>query len=444
MNRKRNNLWGIPAVLLAAVIFTSCATTEGGGEGISLAEAVKQSAEKIAADLPVGSRVAIAAWESDSEGLSDYIMEALTRALVDRGMEVADLQNLAYVYRELNLQMSGEVNNKSARSIGKFLGADLVVSGQLMELGGPPYRYRVSAVNVENATQGSVTRFDVRRDAALWRMIAALAARKPAVKSASYGGSDKPAPQTAGTFLDRGITFASRGEFESAIADYTEAIRLAPNLATAYLNRANAYYDQGDYDRSAADYTEAIRLDPHNAAGYANRANAYYHKEDYDRAIADYTQAIRLDPNYAAAYHNRGNVYDEQGDYDRAIADYTEAIRLDPNYAAAYHNRGNIYYDKEDYDRAIADYTEAIRLDPNYTAAYHNRGNIYYDKEDYDRAIADYTQVIRLAPNDAATYTNRGSAYYYKGNRSRARADWNKALQLDPNNATARDYLEHF
>jgi tetratricopeptide (TPR) repeat protein len=232
--------------IIALVVLASCATTGGGssapvnqtadepvfeGDGLSLAEAIEQSAEKICADLPAKSRVAIVAWESPSSGLSDYIMEELTGALVDRRMEVADRQNLEYVYRELNLQMSGDVSDESARSIGKFLGADLVITGQLTEPGGP-YRYRSSAIHVENATRNSVTRLTVRGDAALRRMVTALANQKTAVKTAAYGDGAESAPETARTFLDRGILFASRGDYEMAIEDFTEAIRLAPR-ATA-------------------------------------------------------------------------------------------------------------------------------------------------------------------------------------------------------------------
>jgi hypothetical protein len=90
------------------------------------------------------------------------------------------------VYRELDLHMSGEVSDDSARSVGKFLGVDLVITDQFTELCGP-YRYRVNAINEESATRDSVTRLDVRGDAATRRMIRALAGWKPAVKTASYG-----------------------------------------------------------------------------------------------------------------------------------------------------------------------------------------------------------------------------------------------------------------
>jgi tetratricopeptide (TPR) repeat protein len=101
--------------------------------------------------------------------------------------------------------------------------------------------------------------------------------------------------------------------------------------STVYNARGIAYKRKGDYDRAIVDYDEAIRLDPNNARAYSNRGNAYADKGDYDRAIADYDEAIRLDPKFARAYSNRGNAYDGKGDYDRAIADYDEAIRLDPN-----------------------------------------------------------------------------------------------------------------
>jgi tetratricopeptide (TPR) repeat protein len=221
--------------------------------------------------------------------------------------------------------------------------------------------------------------------------------------------------------------------------------------------RGNSAKSRGDYDLAIAEYSEAIRRNPNNPIAYYNRGLAYYQKRknakgdydngDYDRALADYTQALRLDPNFAVAYNARALVYYQgfhakEGGHARGIADTTQAIRLDPNYAEAYNTRGDLYQQKKDYDAAIAEYSKAIRFNPNYAEAYANRAIAYYRKLDYDRAIADGTQAIRLDPNYVWAYNARALAYYKKGNRRQARADLTRALQIDPTNSIIRSNLK--
>jgi tetratricopeptide (TPR) repeat protein len=73
-----------------------------------------------------------------------------------------------------------------------------------------------------------------------------------------------------------------------AIEDYTETLRLNPNDARAYINRGLVYYEKGDYDQAVADYNQAIRLAPNDAYAYYRRGFAYYDKKDYDKALAVY------------------------------------------------------------------------------------------------------------------------------------------------------------
>ncbi|GHV78305.1 hypothetical protein AGMMS49944_00960 [Spirochaetia bacterium] len=79
----------------------------------------------------------------------------------------------------------------------------------------------------------------------------------------------------------------------------------ADDQAKAFMDRGITFYYKGDYVTAIADFTDALKLDPNNTATYINRGASYFHKEDYDRAIADCTQAIKLDPNNAKAYYFR-------------------------------------------------------------------------------------------------------------------------------------------
>lgn len=62
-------------------------------------------------------------------------------------------------------------------------------------------------------------------------------------------------------------------------------------------DRGNDALDQHDYDKAIAEFTEVIRLDPEDAGAYHNRAHAYCSKKEYAKAVADYNEAIRLTPD---------------------------------------------------------------------------------------------------------------------------------------------------
>jgi tetratricopeptide (TPR) repeat protein len=98
----------------------------------------------------------------------------------------------------------------------------------------------------------------------------------------------------------------------------------------AFYNRGVALQTERDYDRAIADYTDALRLKPDFAHALYNRGLAHQTKGDHDRAIADYTEAIRLNPAYFRAYKNRGLGYKAMGDTSDANSDLNEASRLSP------------------------------------------------------------------------------------------------------------------
>lgn len=111
-------------------------------------------------------------------------------------------------------------------------------------------------------------------------------------------------------------------------------------LAWAFYSRGSTYLNWYDYDDAIADFGEAIRLDPKLAGAFIGRGKAHGAKGHLDLAIFDFSQAIRLDPTVANVYYERGNAYFRKGDYDRAISDFDQAVRLNPEDLAAFRLRG--------------------------------------------------------------------------------------------------------
>jgi len=209
-----------------------------------------------------------------------------------------------------------------------------------------------------------------------------------------------------------------------------ETYEADPNPAYACYTQGNAYADMGQYDLAIADYTEAIALSPGFIDAYMSRGLCYGAQREYDIAIADFTKIVALIPDYTEAYNYRGVAYDHQGLTDLAIADYTNAIAWDPGYANPYNNRGAAYSDQGQFDLAITDFTRAIALNPDYIIAYNNRGIAYGEQGQFDLAIADYTKAIELYPEYMQAYNNRADAYEMLGDMDAAASDRSKAEEL--------------
>ncbi len=210
---------------------------------------------------------------------------------------------------------------------------------------------------------------------------------------------------TAGDYSSRGRLWRAKREYDIAISDYNEAIRLDPRKGSVYNNRANVWSKKGEYDKAISDYDEAIRLDPKLRWVYNSRGLSWYDKGDYGKAISDFDQAIRLHPKYADSYYRRGMAWLREGQYEKAISDYNEAIRLYPKYAGAHYNRGRAWYYEGQYDKAISDYDKAFRLFPKYANVYYiDRGIAWAAKGEYDKAISDYDEAIRFNPKDVNAY----------------------------------------
>jgi len=135
-------------------------------------------------------------------------------------------------------------------------------------------------------------------------------------------------------------------------------------LAATFSNRGNAYQSKGDYQRAIQDYDEALRLDPDSALAFNNRGSAYQHMGNYERAIQDYDQAIRLDSSSALAYNNRGRANHLKEDYAKALKDYGDAIELDPDFPLPFYNRGLTRFDQGLFIAAVPDFVRAVQLDP--------------------------------------------------------------------------------
>lgn len=188
--------------------------------------------------------------------------------------------------------------------------------------------------------------------------------------------------QRANGLFKQGMDHYKRGQYDAAIENYNEYIKIRPNQPSVWFNRGIAYRQKADaamsrtdFERSAADLSQAIKLNPNDADYWINRGWVYSRliAIDFNRylqlAITDFSTAIRLKPTSGEAFRGRGMVYEGSNQMAKALPDINQAIKLDPKDAVAYFTRAKIHSSSKNYNAALTDVDTALRLFPAYETA---------------------------------------------------------------------------
>ena len=144
----------------------------------------------------------------------------------------------------------------------------------------------------------------------------------------------------------------ARGDNPGAVAKLTEAIQQDPQNFGAYLNRGVAYERMQQYDQALRDFDEALRLVPTFGMAYHYRGHIHADRNEHELAVRDYDQAIQcagavqvdaqgqlVAVDLPGAYYDRGNALYRLGRYQEAVESYDQALALAPGFTAAANNR---------------------------------------------------------------------------------------------------------
>ncbi len=285
-------------------------------------------------------------------------------------------------------------------------------------------------------------------------------------------------PHNTAALSGLGDMFLITGLLDSAARIYRSAITINPRCVSAhnglgtvcyYISTlaANVHYANNhniadperyiklQYDSAIAEYTNAISLDSSCVDAMTNRGVIRDIHGDHNAALADYTLAVNRNPTWAEGYNKRGDTYRSLGKYHEAIADYTKSISLDTSsyiynptihLANAYFGRGIAEYKLHDYINAVSDYDSTLILEPKHSLAMQNKALSYAEAGMYDSAIASYTKAIAtLSPSEYSgalerAYSGRGHMYDLTNHLDFALNDFDAAIKLNPNDGQVRIY----
>lgn len=219
-------------------------------------------------------------------------------------------------------------------------------------------------------------------------------------------------PRCANAFLLEGRVHTVQRQFDKAIAELTQAVKLQPDAEVAHLMLAEAHLLSGDNTAALAQFQDVLRINPKNgyaidavasltgkaqaggtkskqAAKHFDAAEGHFSAGRYKEAVVEYDLALKADPGYSSAAVYKGDALLQMGDEAGAIASYRKATEIDPKNRQAWRFLGDVL--EKQYDRtgkeaflneAITCYETAVKVDPSYATA----------KDDLARAKAKKAQ----------------------------------------------------
>ncbi|MEM7375266.1 MAG: tetratricopeptide repeat protein [Bacteroidota bacterium] len=243
-------------------------------------------------------------------------------------------------------------------------------------------------------------------------------------------------PKDPKVYIDRAGILTRMESFDDALKDYNQALRLDRDNISALIGRGILYHKQEGYQRALADFGRVLKMNPGWAPVYLSRAETFISIHRFRDAMNDYNKAIQLRPGYAQAYYGRACLRESRGDLQNALADIVEALDANPGYIEALLFRGDVYTKRSEWEQALEAYSEVLKQQRS-ANAFHKRAYVYQRMGQIDKALTDLNRAVDLRPTLETAWFDRGLIHQAAQRYDQALADFDQVLRLQPGNSKA-------
>ena len=167
----------------------------------------------------------------------------------------------------------------------------------------------------------------------------------------------------ASTFIEKGWSRISLGDYVGAEESLTKALALVPGDPQAESLLGWAQMLQEKYDEALMQFQKVLMHDPANALARINVGYICLKKRIFGEAIEHLSRAIRLDSDRKAtlyAHFYLGLVYLERDMFEDAQTFFQKTLALGPNLIEAYYELGRAYWFNGQRDEAMQTWREGF------------------------------------------------------------------------------------
>ena len=218
---------------------------------------------------------------------------------------------------------------------------------------------------------------DVRKLIERWKSASSTAASAANGAGAATGASGVAAPAVAPT---------NAPEFAGP-----KPVMHADHLgASTFIEKGWSRISLGDYVGAEAALNKALSLSPNDPQSESLLGWAQMYQEKYDDALLNFQKVLMRQPANALARINVGFICLKKGIFGEAIEHLSKAIRLDNDRKAslyAHFYLGLVYLEREMYEDAQSFFRKTITLGPNRTEAHDELGRAHWFNGERNEAL---------------------------------------------------------
>ena len=174
--------------------------------------------------------------------------------------------------------------------------------------------------------------------------------------------------------------------------------------ASTFIEKGWSRLSLGDYPAAEQALRKAIELSPNDTQSEALLGWAQMLQEKYDDALMNFQKVLMREPQNALARINVGYICLKKGIFGEAIEHLSKAIRLGNDKKAvlyAHFYLGLVYLEREMYEDAESFFEKTLKLGPNLLEAYYELGRARWfngQHEDAKKAWKDGYAANRFNP----------------------------------------------
>jgi len=168
----------------------------------------------------------------------------------------------------------------------------------------------------------------------------------------------------ASTFIEKGWSLISLGDYAGAIHALQKALQLSPGATQAESLLGWAEMLHEDYDEALQTFQKVLMKEPANSLARINVGYICLKKRIFGEAIEHLSKAIRLDNDKKAtlyAHFYLGLVYLQREMYEDAQTFFQKTLKLGPNLIEAYYELGRAHWFGGDREQAAKTWEDGFK-----------------------------------------------------------------------------------